>query len=66
MQWSANVDEAFHFKTHSDAEINGRMVLDWLGDPMNRHLKLMSVAAEITHRTLIVGKWYPVNTTRVV
>jgi hypothetical protein len=38
IQWSANVDEAFLFRTHSDAEINGRMVLGWLGDPLNRHL----------------------------
>src|SRR3990172_1259094 len=65
VRWSANADEAFLFKTHSDAEINGRMVLEWLGDPLNRSVRLVSSAAEIRRSELIVGDWYSVNVTRV-
>jgi len=65
IKWSANVDEAFLFRTHSDAEINGRMVLEWLGDPLNRCVRLVSSAAEIRRSELIVGRWYSVNVTRV-
>jgi hypothetical protein len=65
MQWSTNVDEAFLFKTHSDAEINGRMVLEWLGDPLNRHVGLSCSKMEIRDDELTVGQWYSVNVTRV-
>ena len=65
IRWSANVDEAFLFKTHSDAEINGRMVLEWLGDPLNRCVRLVCPTAEIRRSELIVGHWYSVNITRV-
>ena len=65
MQWSENVDEAFLFRTHSDAQINGRMVLEWLGDTLNRYVGLMEATAEIQSHTLIVRNCYPVNVTRV-
>jgi len=65
IQWSANVNEAFLFRTHSDAEINGRMVLDWLGDPLNRHVGLSCATMEIRDDELTVGQWYSVNVTRV-
>lgn len=63
--WSANVDEAFLFRTHSDAEINGRMVLAWLGDPLNRLVGLSCANSEILNDKLTVGQWYSVNVTRV-
>lgn len=65
MQWSANVNEAFLFRTHSDAEINARMVLDWLGDPLNRRFKIVCAPARIRGCKLVVGQCYPVNVTRV-
>jgi hypothetical protein len=63
IKWSANVDEAFLFKSHSDSEINGRMVLEWLGDPLNRSVKLMHTKAEIKGGETIVGDWRLVNVT---
>ena len=65
IKWSANVDEAFLFKTHSDAEINGRMALEWLGDPLNRRVGLGQASVGITGGEMIVGTWYTVNVTRV-
>jgi hypothetical protein len=64
-QWSADLNDAFLFRTHSDAEINGRMVLEWLGDPLNRHVGLSCAKMEIREDKLIVGHWYSVNVTRV-
>lgn len=65
IRWSANVDEAFLFRTHSDAEINGRMVLEWLEDPMNRSVKLACAVAKIRGRQTILERGHPVNVTRV-
>ncbi len=65
IRWSANVDEAFLFKSHSDGEINGRMVLEWLGDPLNRQVGLISSDAQLTGAEMTVGQGYPVNVTRV-
>jgi hypothetical protein len=65
IKWSTNLNEAFLFRTHSDAEINGRMVLEWLGDPLNRHVGLSCAKMEIREDKLIVGHWYSVNVTRV-
>ena len=65
MQWSADVNEVFLFRTHSDAEINGRMVLDWLGDPLNRSVKLLQASVEIRDEEMDLGQWYSVNVTRV-
>ena len=65
IKWSANSDEAFLFKTHSDAEINGRMVLDWLADPLNRSISLMCANAKWQGSSMEVGDWYSVNVTRV-
>jgi hypothetical protein len=59
------LDEAFLFKSHSDAEINGRMVLSWLNDPLNRNVNLMYANAGIQRREMVVGEWYSVNVTRV-
>lgn len=65
IKWSANLNEAFLFRTHSDAEMNGRMVLEWLGDPLNRNVKLVCAKAGIQGRRLTVAEWYSVNVTRV-
>lgn len=65
MRWSVNVDEAFQFKTHSDAETNGRMVLDWLGDPLNRTVKLVYTIAGVRGNRLVFGSCFPLNVTRV-
>lgn len=65
MRWSANVDEAFLFRTHSDAEINGRMILDWLNDPLNRNVNLMCAEVGVQRRAMVVGEWFSVNVTRV-
>lgn len=65
IEWSANVDEAFLFKTHSDAEINGRMVLEWLGDPLNRRFGLRCAISKVQGSETILGEWFPVNVTRV-
>jgi hypothetical protein len=65
IRWSADVNEAFLFKTHSDAEINGRMVLAWLDDPLNRLVGLSCAKMEIRDDKLTVGQWYSVNITRV-
>ena len=65
IRWSVNVDEAFLLRTHSDAETNGRMVLEWLDDPLNRNLKLVCAKAGIQGRRLTVAEWYLVNVTRV-
>ena len=65
IKWSVNPDEAFLFKTHSDAEINGRMVLNWLDDPLNRNMNLMCAEVAIQDRKMVAGEWYSVNVTRV-
>jgi hypothetical protein len=65
VRWSANADEAFLFRTHSDGEINGRMVLEWLGDPLNRHVRLSCANTRTRDDQLTVGQWYSVNVTRV-
>jgi hypothetical protein len=65
IKWSANANEAFLFKTHSDAEINGRMVLDWLKDPLNRNVKLVCANAKLQGRSMVAGEWHSVNVTRV-
>ncbi len=65
LRWSANVDVAFLFRTHSDAEINGRMVLEWLGDPLNRSVGLMSSDTKLLDTELVLGNQCPVNVTRV-
>ena len=65
IRWTANVYEAFLFKTHSDAEINGRMVLEWLGDPLNRKVGLMSSNVKLSENEMVVEASLPVNVTRV-
>ena len=65
IKWSADANEAFLFKTHSDAEVNGRMVIEWLGDPLNRFVGLSCAKMEIRDGKLTVGQWYSVNVTRV-
>lgn len=65
IKWSSDLNEAFFFKTHSDAEINGRMVLEWVGDPINRSVNLMCSKVGIQDRSMVVGEWHSVNVTRV-
>jgi hypothetical protein len=65
VKWSPSMDDAFLFNTYSDAEINGRMVLEWLKDPLNRNVNLMSANAGIRECAVIVGQWHPVNVTGV-
>jgi hypothetical protein len=65
IKWAASADEAFLFKSHSDAEINGRMVLGWLDDPLNRQVGLISSNAQLIGAEMTVRQGYPVNVTRV-
>jgi len=65
LRWSANLNEAFLFRSHSDAEINGRMVLEWLGDPLNLQVGLISSSAQLSGSEMTVAQGYPVNVTRV-
>ena len=65
IRWSTNQDEAFLFKTHSDAKINGRMVLEWLGDPLNRKVGLTQASAKITGDEMTVAQGCSVNVTRM-
>jgi hypothetical protein len=38
--WTRDPDEAFPFRTHSDAESNARLILERLGDPTNTKVRL--------------------------
>jgi len=39
-QWSSEATDSLRFITHSDAESNFRLILDRMGDPLNRTLRI--------------------------
>jgi hypothetical protein len=61
MTWSKEIDEAFCFRSYSDAEANARLILDRLHDPTNRRVVLKSAKAVVKDGELKVGEWYSVN-----
>lgn len=61
MTWSNDINEAFYFRAHTDAECNARLILDRLHDPTNRHVGLKSAKAAVKDGELEVGEWYSVN-----
>ena len=65
VRWSADIHDAFLFKTRCDAEINGRTVAEWLGDPLNRTVKLMIGSASMQDGSMTINKCSPLNVTRV-
>ena len=61
MTWTKDINEAFCFRSHSDAECNARLILDRLNDPTNRQVGLKSAKATVMDGELDVGEWYSVN-----
>jgi len=61
MTWTKDVNEAFCFRSHSDAEANGRLILSRLGDPANRRVGLKCAKAVVKDGEIDVKEWYPVN-----
>ena len=56
MARSKDINEAFCFRSHSDAEANARLILDRLDDPTNRSVGLKCAKGELD-----VGEWFSVN-----
>jgi hypothetical protein len=63
--WSKDVNRAFGFRSHSDAEVNARLILDRLNDLTNRRVGLKCAKAEVKNGGLVVGERYQVNVCRV-
>jgi hypothetical protein len=63
--WSKDINEAFCFRSHSDAEVNARLILDRLDDPLNRQVGLMYARAEVKDGKLVLGEWRPICIVRV-
>jgi len=61
MTWTKDVNEAFCFRAHSDAECNARLILDRLNDPTNRSVGLKSAKAVVKDGELVIGEGYAVN-----
>jgi len=61
MTWSKDINEAFFFRSHSDAEANARLILDQLYDPTNHGVGLKSAKAVVKDGELEVREWYSVN-----
>ena len=61
MSWTKDQNEAFCFRSHSDAEANARLILDRLHDPTNRRVGLKSGKAVVKDGELEVAEWYSVN-----
>jgi hypothetical protein len=61
LTWTKNQNEAFCFRSHSDAECNARLILDRLDDPVNRRVGLKSAKAVVKDGKLVVGSWFSVN-----
>jgi hypothetical protein len=59
--WSKDINEVFCFRSHSDAECNARLILDWLHDPTNRRVGLKCAKAAVKDGKLNVGEWHAVN-----
>jgi len=63
--WSKDINEAFRFRSHTDAEVNARLILDRLNDPLNRRVELKIAGAEVKNGKLVVGEWYSICIVRV-
>ena len=63
--WSKDINAAFCFRSHSDAESNARMILDRLGDPLNRRVGLKIAGVEMKNGKLVVGEWCSICIVRV-
>jgi hypothetical protein len=63
--WSKDINKAFCFRSHSDAEVNARLVLDRLDDPLNRRVGLKIAGAEMKKGRLVIGEWYSICIVRV-
>ena len=55
--WSKDVNEAFCFRSHSDAESIAKLILDRLDDPSNHRVGLKYASAEVKKGKLVVGEW---------
>ena len=64
--WSKDINEAFCFRSHNDAESNARLILDRLDDPLNRRVGLRIAGAEMKKGKLVIGEWYSICVTCVV
>jgi len=63
--WSKDIQEAFCFRSHSDAESNAKMILDRLDDPLNRQLGLKLAGVKVVGRKIEAGESYPLSVCRV-
>ena len=63
--WSKDINEAFCFRSHSDAESNARLILDRLDDQLNRRVGLKYAGAEVKNGKLVVGEWRQICIVRV-
>ena len=63
--WSKDVNQAFRFRSLTDAESNARLILNRLDDPLNRRVGLKIAGAEMKNGKLVVGDWYSICIVRV-
>ena len=63
--WSKDINAAFRFRSHTDAESNARLILDRLDDPLNRRVGLRIAGAEMKKGKLVMGEWYSICIVRV-
>jgi hypothetical protein len=63
--WSKDINAAFRFRSHTDAESNARLILDHLDDPLNRQVGLKIAGVEIKNGKLNVGEWCSICIVRV-
>jgi hypothetical protein len=63
--WSKDINEAFCFRSHTDAECNARLILDRLDDQLNRRMGLKYASAEVKNGKLVVGEWRSICIVRV-
>jgi len=61
LTWTNDLNEAFWFRAHTDAECNARLILDRLDDPTNRQVGLKCSKIVVKDGELDVGEWYSVN-----
>ena len=55
----------FCFRSHTDAEVNARLILDRLDDQLNRRMGLKYTSAELKKGKLVVGEWRQICIVRV-
>ena len=63
--WSKDINEAFCFRSHSDAESNARLILDRMDDQLNRQMGLKYAGAEVKKGKLVIGGWRQICIVRV-